>query len=503
MDVPAPPDDYRFGVSLYAAAWPLLKQPLRDLQIGLASIWIVPDNRSVNYPLLPKGTLARDNWPERGPSYRDVFQTIEGGLGFWASTRFGSPTAKFRMNGTPDGYNHEISTPGWGFEQIDALPADQMGIAQLSSRILVPPDGLTFREGTNGELLGYAWMALPLTKPKTSTAGLPIPTGNQCWTLFVNTKNAKGPIAFYAPATWSRISLRHAPAIARGLDARPGLVTGGAIEVNTVPRYVGKDSNGATYTRVPRLQFPVDKDGSTVLVHNLTQYSKNALYRQVKSWLEGGKAVDGHFDRDGGITPTVTANPLELRQGPKNLPIKGFENLVETKALDRTTFGLQWKREASNRGFLPEYFKESGKSISTVEADAVPDETGLKAAEFPGAQADGIYTSPGNGDNAWHKPGPKAGPFHARLTDGSVVTYYWYRFIDQPSLQNADLSPEERQHLQLVAEKIQSRWTLQKTYIPPPTRGNLAELDPALLVKPPRGLEVGYVPVAVRQAASK
>ena len=92
MDVPAPPDDYGFGVSLYSTAWPLLERPLADFQIGLASIWIVPDNRKIEYSLLPTGTVARDNWPERGPSYRDVFQTIEGGLGFWASTRFGSAT---------------------------------------------------------------------------------------------------------------------------------------------------------------------------------------------------------------------------------------------------------------------------------------------------------------------------------------------------------------------------------------------------------------------------
>ena len=88
MDVPAPPAEYGYGVSLYAAAWPLLERPLADFQIGLASIWIVPENRAIEEPLLPTGTVARDNWPERGPSYRDVFQTIEGGLGFWASTRF-------------------------------------------------------------------------------------------------------------------------------------------------------------------------------------------------------------------------------------------------------------------------------------------------------------------------------------------------------------------------------------------------------------------------------
>lgn len=507
MDVPAPPEEFGYGVSLYATAWPLVERPLRNFQIGLASIWIVPDNREVDYPLLPTGTVARDNWPERGPSYRDVFQTIEGGLGFWASTRFGSSTAKFRMNGTPDGYNHEISSPGWGFGGTTALPASEMGIAQLSSRVLVPPDGLTFRSGTCGELLGYAWMALPLTPPKAATAGLPVPTGGQCWTLFLNARNFKGPVAFYTPATWSRIARRHPPAVARGLDARPGLVTGGAIEVNTVPRLVSRDARGTVYTRIPRLQFPADRDGRTVLIHNLTHYSKDALYRQVESWLAGGTAASGRFDEKGAVVPPCTARPLSLRQGPENLPIRGCESWVETRAFDRSTFGLQWKTSALKpwkgqlrRGTLPEYCRQEGKELTAVASDAVPEETGLEAARFPGAEADQAYTSPGPGDNPWHRPGPKAGPFQAKLSDGSVVTYYWYRFIDQPSLQDAGLTEAEKTRLQAVAEKIQAHWTPRREYLPPPKIGALALLDSALLVTPPRGLEVGYVPIATRQS---
>ena len=33
----------------------------------------------------------------------------------------------------------------------------------------------------------------------------------------------------------------------------------------------------------------------------------------------------------------------------------------------------------------------------------------------------------------------------------------------------------------------------------PPSSGTLASLDPALLVNPPKGLEVGYVPIVTRQ----
>jgi hypothetical protein len=507
MDVPAPPAEYEYGVSLYSTAWPLLERPLRDFQIGLASIWIVPDNREIDYPLLPTGTVARDNWPERGPSYRDVFQTIEGGLGFWASTRFGTTTAKFRMNGTANGYNQEISSPGWGFGSTSALAPDQMGIAQLSSHILVPPDGLTFKNATCGDLFGYAWMALPLTEPKAVTAGLPVPTGDQCWTLFLNATNFKGPVAFYTPATWSRISRRHAPAIARGLDARPGLVTGGAIEINTVPRLVSRDIRGVTYTRIPRLQFPADGAGRTILIHHLTHYSRDALYRQVESWLAGGPAASGRFDEKGAIVPPCTSNPLGVRQGPDNRTIRGCENWVKTAVFDRSTFGLQWNPTVLEpwsgklrRGCFPEYFRQEGNGLAAIAASSVPDETGLKRAQFPAATAEQRYTSPGPGDNVWHRPGPKSGPVQARLADGSVVTYYWYRFIDQPSLQDVGLTPEEKVRLQAVAEKIQAHWTPHKAYMPPPGTGTLASLDPALMVKPPRGLEIGYVPIATDQS---
>lgn len=507
MDVAAPPDGYGYGVSLYAAAWPLLARPLRDFQVGLASIWIVPDNRDVNYPLLPKGTVARDNWPERGPSYRDVFQTIEGGLGFWASTRFASTTPKFRMNGTANGYNEEISSPGWGFGNTTALTAAQMGIAQLSSRILVPPDGITLRSGTNGDLLGYAWMALPLVQSKGSTAGLPVSTGCQCWTLFLNARNFRGPVAFYTPATWSRVSRRYPPAVGRGLDTRQGLVTGGAIEVNTVPRFVSEAGDGPTYSRIPRLQFPVDPDRRTLLVRDLTQYSRAALYDQVARWVAGGAAPSGRFDAAGALVPRVTARPLSLRQGAPSMPIRGLEASVETRAFDASAFGLQWKPEAVGRqgdgqpmAALPEFFRQTGNGIEAVAGAAAPESSGLAAARFPPAVSTDSYTSPSRGDNCWYRPGPKAGPFHANLADGSVVTYYWYRFVDQPSLQDADLDAAERARLQRVVEAIQAAWTPDRQYMSPPRAGHVAALDRALLVTPPPGLEVGCVPIVTEQS---
>ena len=82
---------------------------------------------------------------------------------------------------------------------------------------------------------------------------------------------------------------------------------------------------------------------------------------------------------------------------------------------------------------------------------------------------------------------------------GSVLTYSWYRFADQPALLNADLSPDEREAMQAKVEMLRRHWAMDRDYLAPPTVGRLAELDPALIVQPPKGLEVGYVPIATRQ----
>ena len=42
-----------------------------------------------------------------------------------------------------------------------------------------------------------------------------------------------------------------------------------------------------------------------------------------------------------------------------------------------------------------------------------------------------------------------------------------------------------------------------RDYLAPPAFGKLAELDPALIVTPPPGLEAGYVPIVTRQAAKE
>jgi hypothetical protein len=488
--------NFTAGMGFYAAVWPLVDRPLAEFQIGLPSAWITPDNSdNKDKPLAPEGTLAR-TWMERGPTWDSVFQTVEGGLGYWAGSHFRYGPPKFSMNATPQCYDYEVGSPGWSFfYDNEALPDNRLGIAQLSNRLLIPPDALPFQGHPKGEFLGYSWMALPFTDPTTDDP----PTGEQSWTCFLSAANFKGPIAYYIPETWSKIGkLFHYPFIyGRGLDARPGIMGGGAMEINTVPRLDSQDAQGTIYSKLPKLQWPVNAEGRAYLVQDVTYYSKGALYDAFKAWRDGGPLCFGQFDGKGVFKPKL--NTHTTRYDQKGKKMVGVERAFDTRVFDGNVWGLQWfTNDLVTRGLFPQYYKHVGEERVAVPAAAVPIETELLTQEFKLAEPGVPYTSPTIG--AWAKPGPTRGPFTTKLVDGSIVTYSWYRFVDQPSFQQYHWSAEKKGKLQALAEKLHANWPIDRDYMAPPTREKLVSLDPALIVTPPKGLEVGYVPIVTRQS---
>jgi hypothetical protein len=489
--------EYSSGMGFYSAVWPLIDQPLANFQIGLAGSWITPDNSDdKDRPLAPEGTRAR-KWPERGPTWASVFQTVEGGLGYWVGNHFRYGSPKFSMNATPQCYDYEVGSPGWSFfSSSETLPDNRLGIAQLSNRLLIPPDGLPFRGKPYGQFLGYTWMALPLTD---ATMGDP-PTGDQSWTCFLSAANFKGPIAYYIPETWSKIGklFKYPFIYGRGLDARPGNMGGGAMEINTVPCFDSTDAQGVVYSKIPKLQFPVDGQGRSLLVQDVTYYSKAALSDAFYAWRNGGSACSGRFDEKGTWKSKLTTRTTQYDQAGKK--IAGVERVFDTRVFEGNVWGLEWFSSAvSRKGVFPQYFKQVGEEHVAIVAADVPAETQLLTQQFKRAERGGPYTSPTTG--AWSRPGPKRGPFTVKLTDGSSVTYSWYRFVDQPSFQQYDWSAEKKTALQTLVEKIHANWRIDQNYMAPPSRGTLVALDPALLVTPPKGLEVGYVPIVTHQSS--
>ncbi len=493
-DAPKSPEGYGLGVSFYTAAWALIDQPIANFQIGLPGTWIIPDNLdNETIPLCPVGTLARDNWDERGPTYRDVFQTLEGGLGYWAGNKYRYGGPKFSMNATANCYDFEIASPGWSFFYDDnTLPTERLGIAQLHNRLLIPPDALTFDGTPQGEFMGYSYMALPFTDAVEGTT----PTGNQSWTCFINTENFKGPIAYYLPETWSKISIDYPIINGRGLDTRPGIIRGGAMEINTVPAFESTDKAGNVYTKIPKLKFPVNENGKAALVQDLTYYNEAALFNDFLNWRKTNTSIMGTFKTKGAHKPKLSTKAPKYKQNGK--PIIAVEEIFYTEILESNTFGLQWKTNSKfEKGSFPQYFKEVDGNIIPVTPQELPKETGLYQKEFPIAEKKPPFSSPTDG--VWKTPGPAAGPFETTLNDGSTVTYYWYKFIDQPVFQQFNWTQDKKDELQYLVEKVHKEWPIDRNYIAPPTTGKLVKLDPALIISPPAGLEFGYVPIVTKQ----
>jgi len=500
------PEMYNAGFSMYVAAWPLLQEyPGRRFQTGLFGTWM----------------HAQYDGPK---PLQKMYSDIEGGLGWWRDTRFATETPKFIMGGVALNFSAWANGPGAGKGRDWNKPQGKYGVAQLSPWVLWPPDGLNLKQGTCGELFGYGYLPLPLTAAKSTTAGKNVPTGNHCWTLFLNTGNFKGPVAFFTPYFFSRVTVDNPHLAGMFLDSRPSNPNRALqMETQYVPSVQATDSKGQTYARIAPTSFPRGPQGDSAVVHRVTAYNKKALWDAVKAWFEGGPPASGAIDPQASIVHSFPGRGgatwrIYDRSVPREERVRiAWDSFANPVALDSSTFGYRWNDQLVTRKdttdgplvTLPGYYRlvKDGKKAQwvVVRPEGVPAETGLAEVSFsrPIEAPSEPYVTPDDADSCWKKPGPVAGPFQAHPGDGSVVTYYWYRFADQPALLNADLTDKERESLQARAEKLHRNWKKDGDYLAPPTIGKLADIDPALIVTPPPGLEAGYVPIATRQAAEE
>src|SRR5947209_5619716 len=249
-------EKYNAGFSLYVAAWPLLQAyPGQDFQSGLFGTWMFAQFE--------------------GKAPKEHYSDIEGGLGWWHDTRFGTETPKFIMGGVALNFSEWANGPGAGKGRNWKKPAGHYAVAQLSPWVIWPPDGLNLKQGTCGQLFGYGYLPLPLTSPKKTTAGKDVPTGNHCWTLFLNTGNFKGPLTFFLPYFWSRPSVENPRLAGLFLDTRPS-EPNKAVQMETqhIPAYLSRDAKGDAYVRIAPTQFSGKPGADAALIHRITAYGR-------------------------------------------------------------------------------------------------------------------------------------------------------------------------------------------------------------------------------------
>lgn len=492
--------EFNAGFSFHSVVWPQLPQyPGSEFQMGLPHTWMSPQ-----------------------VGYQGYYTTIEGGLGWWSDTRFATITPKFIMGGVAWGFSHFSNGPNAG-QGTCADQRGKFGTAQISNRLLWPPDGLNIKQGTIGELFGYGYIPLPIMEPRSIEQGFPQPSGNNSWTLFLNANNFKGPVSFFLPLLWTSLGPDKSQWVGKGFDVQGNSPYFSlSMEVSYIPSIISLDSaTGQYYAKTPILQFPLNLGKNSLLVHGFHSYNKSALPDSVHQWFAGGAVPSGKLNikgssntpfNDGGSLNLHMYNPLW--KGETKWPESDVDlsSLVKGKIFDPMSNGYEWLSsvDTSKKFFnLPQYYLlkvGTPNKWVPVEERLVPKKTGLLDYVFKSGrdQNPTPYTQPFQKDPEWTKPGPKAGPFYAYLGDGSKLTYYWYRFADQPAMYCYGLKDQEKSLMQERIEKFHKNWTPDKMYLPQPTTSiKVADLDPGLIVTPPAGLEVGYVPLVVKQELNK
>ncbi len=497
-------DSYGAGYTLYSAAWPILKEypGAKDFQMGLAGCWMT--------------TQRTGEEPDQ------FYTTIEGGLGWWHDTRFGTKVPKFIMGGVSYNFHAWANGPGAGRSamlsngQRDwSTPGGKYGVAQLSNRLLWAPDGLNMAQSLNGELLGYGYSPLPLTDEMSQTSGVDIETGNQCWTLFLNSTNFKGPATFFLPTFWTEPVLEDPSIEGMFLDSRPSDPNVGfGLEHAESPAIISEDNDGNFYAKIERLHMPESNEDNSMLLNQVSVYSTSSLWDKMVSWFNGGPEVEPEsFQGDSYQVPFVNnggamAGEISGAGMESAIELDYMNNVQQNANIMGYEYDLDVVEKKDGRFILPEYFKlETDNKWHAVKAGDIPSSTDLLSTPVPTTPRSEItYLTPLDPDcqwqdptGPWNSPGPAAGPYTADLGDGSTVTYYWYRFVDQPAIINANLPEEMRTALQSRVELIHSNWSHTDEYLAPPQVGQIATVDPAGIVQPPAGMEVGYVPIVTRQ----
>ncbi|HMQ49601.1 MAG TPA: sialate O-acetylesterase [Saprospiraceae bacterium] len=498
---------YGAGYTMYSAAWPIFKKypGPENFQMGLSSSWMTTQ-RTGNEPA-------------------EFYTTIEGGLGWWHDTRFGTKIPKFIMGGVA--YNFYAWANGPGAGKSDLLPNGQRdwsspggkyGVAQLSNKLLWAPDGLNMAQSLNGEMLGYGYMPLPLTDPIPNTNGTGVETGNQCWTLFLNATNFKGPATFFLPTYWTEPALLNPDLEGLFLDSRPSDPNVGfGIEHAESPALIAQDGSGNPYAKIAPLQFPANNGDNAMILNQISVYSANALWNEMEAWFNGGLAVVPGINASGiyGVSFVNNGGAMVAEvaeNSPNGLDHEIDLNFIDNVSLNANIMGFEFDLnavESDGKNIVtPEYYRlDADNRWRAVDEAEIPVATQLSTTAVPLSPRPEItYLTPldpechwQDPNGPWNNPGPSAGPFTADLGDGTTVTYYWYRFVDQPAIIHANLPETVRTKLQNSIELIHANWSHTDEYLVPPAIGKIATLDPAAIVQAPAGMEIGYVPIVTRQ----
>jgi hypothetical protein len=121
-------------------------------------------------------------------------------------------------------------------------------------------------------------------------------TGDNTWTLFLNTGNFKGPLAFVLPNFFSKPALTNPALEGEFLDTRPSEpIDAMGLETQEIPAVLVEHTDGVRYARIHPIMYPATGPRTSRLFSDLTLHSKRTLWDSVVAWFNGGAPASGQF----------------------------------------------------------------------------------------------------------------------------------------------------------------------------------------------------------------
>jgi len=365
-----------------------------------------------------------------------------------------------------------------------------MGLAQVSNRLMLLPDGQTFEKQG---MIGVSYVRTPFGKTSASD-------NRNFWTIVMDTENYAGPTAYFLPEFWN---LR---------DPKTNGTTDSYQDFSTVP-LIGmsgpaweainmKQAVDGDVTKILKMSMP-QTNGRTVLWMGQRSHNDTDIQDPLEEALASG-TLD---------TSKIMANgkaPTNCEKAERDISF-GNAGTWGTAKNTLESGDCVWAVKVANEScplngkcMLPRYY-ENKKPVDASTASSA-----LQKQRFPmkgpttnaydaltNAPAGGCRDSPGPSDQAL---------YCANTLDNTWVGYRWYKFVEQPAMQQLHLTSEEKDFMQ---ERVTTLHKMVPTPVSKWINGRQAEVegmaktDAAAIATPPKGLEYGYVPIVLYQGYTK
>lgn len=497
-------------------------------------------------------------WCCAEPDKCGVRGSIEGGMGYWMYSTETSHV-KWMLPGSTN-MNYEIFG-GTFLNDRTQMCKTLGGAVRVSNRLLVPNSFMGFDGDDVNGFLGYMLTRTPIGKRSDNDDA-------NYWTIVLDTANFAGPVMYMSSWFWdSRVNWHPKsvswsdPRAMIGYIAQGYEGSIGAVRVS--------DGDGVDWRRTNRWAYPKDLDTNGQLLNQSTLFTGHVQYDT--DWA--ATALEPML-AGSGTAVERTPSAVRLASTEAGLGLGGRCNIPSTPdfmslQIDHNEDPRYADEEALWRGFgvsSPSVLDSDAKANSDAanchtvlkldpdELDCDTDEAWCegrrylkleKVGETPATTTimatsdvpddirgaldlssfkksrrnDGFFLGPPqpSEQTCFDKPGPApADPqlYCTRTQDGRWLGYRWYRFIDQPELNQVFASmpaadrDEARCYMQARIERLHEAQQADTTSVPrwfdvpqgsDKLPGSKVAFDSALLVTPPSGLEKGFVPIVVHE----